>query len=125
MSQAAPFHIQSGLPFARTIEVTLPNGRAWWTLESQFEVLSQIRESEDNLAPLVLDLSPYIVYELTDPDTVLISLSMTGSDTRLVTKDGYYDIIMSDAFATDARAERIIYGPVYRSPIVTADAPEV
>ena len=54
MAKQVPFHITSGIPFGKTIVVTLPNGRDWWTSANDFEVLSQIREAEDYLRQLFL-----------------------------------------------------------------------
>lgn len=123
MAKQVPFYIQSGLPYARTIEVTLPNGRAWWTDVADFEVLAQIRESPAFTAPLLVDLKQFLTVGLVG-DLVTIELAMSGADTRLLLQNGYYDIIMSDAFTTDARAFVVVAGPVYQSFVVSSATEE-
>ena len=128
MSKQVPFHIKSGIPFEKSIVVTLPNGRSWWTADGDFEVLSQIREAEDYESPLLLDLTQFLTMTFvpgTDPDEVTIDLVMTGANTRLLKKSGYYDIILSDPFAVDEKAFVVIGGPVHRTSTVTGDAEEV
>lgn len=124
MAQQVPFHVTSGLPFARTITVSLPAGRTWWTTGTSFEVLSQIREAKDFDSPLLLDLKQFITTTFTAPNTVTISIVMNGADTRKLKKSGYYDIIMSDLFLVDARAIAIISGSVFRDAVVTSDQQE-
>jgi hypothetical protein len=124
MAQQVPFHITSGLPFGKTIEVTLPPGRSWWTAANEFEVLGQIREADDPEADLIIDLAQFITVTFapgTDPDLVTIELTLNGADTRKITRDGHYDIVMSDVLTTDARATKILEGVVYRDAVLTAD----
>lgn len=121
MAKQVPFHITSGLPYSKTILVTLPNGRDWWELTAEFEVLSQIREGEDETTPLILDLKQYFTVTFDDVDTVRIELSLPGSVTRTITRSGYYDIIMSDPLPTDLRAIKVLDGPVNRTALVTSD----
>ena len=109
-TQQVPFHVTSGLPFAKTVVATLPNGRAWWTAVNQFEVLSQIREAADVDSPLILDLASYISVGLAGDD-VTIDLVIPGEGTRLIDRPGYYDMVISDDFATDDRAFVLISGP--------------
>jgi hypothetical protein len=123
-AKQVPFHIKSGLPFAKTIVATLPSGRSWWTLGSQFEVLAQIREAEDYSSPLILDIQNYITKTLS-VDTVTLDLVMTGADTRQVTKSGYYDIVLSDTLQVDARAFVVIHGQVYRTATVSGAVEEI
>lgn len=121
MSKQVPLNITSGLPFSKTIEVTLPNGRTWWINQTEFEVLSQIREGEDDTSPLLLDIAQYMTVSWLAPNTATIELEMSGAQTRLLTKSGYYDVIMSDPLPTDVRAIKIIGGPVVREALVTSD----
>jgi hypothetical protein len=125
MSKQVPLYITSGLPCSRTITVTLPNGRSWWTSGSQFEVLSQIRESSDESSPLLLDLKQYLVVTFTAPNTVGIVLTISGTNTRRLKKSGYYDMVISDPLNTDDRAFVLVSGPVYRDSVVTADVQEL
>lgn len=121
MPKQVPFHITSGLPFSKTIEVTLPNGRSWWTSDSQFEVLSQVREGPTESSTLILDIAQFMTVSWSAPDDATITLEMSGADTRLITKSGYYDIILSDLLPTDERAIKILGGPVIQESLVTAD----
>jgi hypothetical protein len=123
-AKQVPFHIKAGLPFAKTIIATLPSGRAWWTLDNQFEVLAQIRESDDYSSPLILDIQNYITKSLAT-NTVTMNLVMTGADTRKVTKSGYYDIVLSDVNQVDANAFVVIHGQVYRTALVSSAAEEI
>lgn len=126
-AKQVPFHITSGIPFAKTVLVTLPNGRTWWTDESNFEVLCQVRESDSVDSDLILDLAQFLTVTFvpgTDPDLVTIDLTMSGTETRFITKSGHYDMVMSDAFAVDDRAIVIINGPVQRYSLVSAASEE-
>ncbi len=119
MAVQVPFYITSGLPYAKEITVTLPTGRAWWTLIGEFEIKAQIREGLDFNTPLLLDLTPYISYVFSGANNVIITLDMDGSDTRLLLASGYYDILLSDPWTEDARVIRILDGPVYRDSVIT------
>lgn len=122
MTQQLPFYIKSGIPFGKTVTVTLPSGRTYWTDDTEFEVICQIREAPDSESTLLLDITDNLTIDFTAPDTVEISLSLTGADTRLLKDDGFYDMIMSDPFTEDARAVTLVEGPVYRTTVVTSDA---
>lgn len=121
MAKKVPFHITSGLPFSKIVVATLPSGRDWWLDEIDFEVLSQIREGDEYTSPLLLDLKQFITVTFDGIDEVEISIDMTASDTRTLTKSGYYDIIISDVLATDDRAIRVLSGQVHRDAVVTSD----
>lgn len=121
MAQQVPFYITSGLPYAKEITVTLPAGRSWWLDESEVEVLAQIREGMAYTDPLLLDLSQFTTFEFTGANTVVITMEMTGANTRELLASGYYDFLMSDPFVADARVIKILDGPVYRDSVVTAD----
>lgn len=120
MAQQVPFYITSGLPYAKEITVTLPTGRAWWTLIGQFEVKAQIREGVDFNAPLLLDLTPYVSYVFSGANNVIITLDMNGAETRQLLSSGYYDFLLSDVLTVDARVIRVLDGPVYRDSVITA-----
>jgi hypothetical protein len=119
-----PLKITSGLPFLKVIVVTLPTGRDWWTDVSDFELLCQFREEADVASPLILDVADYFTPEFDGADNIIIRFSMTGSDTRLVTKSGYYDLVISDVGTTDARAYTLLKGSVKRSVLVSAEEEE-
>lgn len=126
-SVQVPFHITSGIPFAKTIVATLPNGRTWWTDVTQFEVLAQIRKADTVDSDIIVDLKQFISVDFdfgTDPDEVTVELVMTGTDTRLVTDSGHYDVVMSDTFAVDGRAIVLIKGPVHRYSLVSGPVEE-
>jgi len=113
-------YITSGLPYRKRVVATLPSVRDWWLTDADFEVFLQIREEKEITSPLVLDLSDYLTVSMTDEDTVYIILQMTGAQTRLLLKGGYYDLIISDPEVTDARAYPLIKGRVIRKSLVTA-----
>ncbi len=119
MATPVPLYIKSGLPFERTIVVTLPSPRDWWTISTEFEVLSQIRESKSYTSPLRLDLKPYLTMDFDGANTVTVTLEMTGSDTRKLNASGNYDMILSDVNTLDNRAYEILSGQVYQEAIVT------
>jgi hypothetical protein len=122
MAQQVPFHIKSGIPFGRTIVVTLPDPRDFWPDGTSFEVLAQIRVGQDTASRLLLDMADFLMVVYTAPTTVTIDLDIPGSGTRLLTQSGYYDIVMSDIANLDANAVVLVSGPVYRTATVTADA---
>lgn len=124
MLTKVPLKITSGLPFLKVIVVTLPTGRDWWTDVSDFELLCQVREEPDVASILILDLADYFTPEFDGDDNIIIRFSMTGADTRLITKSGYYDLVISDTGTTDARAYTLLRGPVKRSVLVSADEEE-
>lgn len=113
--------IKSGLPFAKKINITLPSGRSWWTEVSDFEILMQIREKKDRNSPLVMDLADFLTITQVSDDVFSVDLAMTGADTRLLTRGGFYDMIMSDIGVTDERGLVIIQGPVKRTTVITAE----
>lgn len=113
--------ITSGLPFSKELSVTLPSGRSWWTNLTQFEVLFQIREGKARETPLVKDLAEFLNVSMINANQFKIDFIMTGSNTRDLTRGGYFDIIMSDVGTTDARAFVILNGIVKRLSTVTAE----
>lgn len=119
MHTLVPLRITAGLPFAKTITANLPVGRNWWLNLTDFEVLCQIREKDESNSPLVLDLLPYLTPSMPDLNTISIALVMTGADTMLLLKKGYYDMIVSDVSNEDARAYVILKGPVKRYTTIT------
>lgn len=121
MTSYVRFNITSGLPFSKVINITFPTGRTWWTNTSQFELLFQIREHSKKNSPLILDMRQFLTVSFINADLLRISLSMTGANTRLVTKSGYYDLIISDVGVTDARAYVVIKGNVTQKSLVTAE----
>lgn len=123
-SKLVPFYIKSGLPYGKTIIVTLPEDRDWWLNLTEFEVLSQIRVAEDTDSDLLMDLRQYMELKWEAPSTLTIDMRLPGSATRLLKEPGYYDVILSDPFSADDYAVTIIEGPVYRRSVVTADTEE-
>ncbi len=121
MAQLVPFHITSGLPFGKTLTVHLPAGRSYWVATNQYEVLGQIREANDPDSPLIIDLKQFITIDHAG-DISTVTITMDGADTRRITREGYYDLVMSDPLAQDARAIKLMEGRVYRDAVVTADA---
>lgn len=121
MATRATFNITQGLPFSKVINITLPTGRTWWTNVNNLEIRMQIRETPKKTSPLILNMSPYMTYSFIDADLLRVILTMTGNDTRNLTKSGYYDIIASDTGVTDARAYVILKGSVKQRVLITAE----
>lgn len=124
MSNRVDLTIQSGLPFKKTIVVTLPADRDWWTVGDEFEVLAQIREKQTSDSCLLLDLAKYLTTTFTAPDTVTIYWVMSGAETRELKMSGYYDVVMSDVDVTDERAYVIMRGRFSRTSVITAEKEE-
>lgn len=120
MATQVTFNITQGLPFSKVINVTLPTGRTWWLNSSQVQFLMQIREKPSRDSTLILDMSPYLSFSFISTDLVRINLAMTGENTRLFLKSGYYDIIASDVGTTDARAFVLFEGYVKKKTLITA-----
>jgi len=119
VSKKTKLDITAGLPFKRVIVVTLPTGRNWWTVLTDFEVRMQCREAAAETAPLVFNFTPFLTVTFSGLDQVYITLVMTGADTRTLTEGGYFDVIMSDVGVTDARGYTIATGSVRRRVLVT------
>jgi hypothetical protein len=120
MSSNVNFHIKAGLPFKKTIVVNLPTGRDWWLASEDFEVRFQIREGKSESSALIIDMLQFCTIEFEAPDKITVFLVMTGADTRLITKSGYYDIIVSDVLTVDARAYSLVKGAVTMSNLISA-----
>lgn len=117
---ATDLTIQAGEPFS--ITVRLVNGKTVWTNLSDFEVRSQVRQQRNEAARLLLDLTPFLSAAFSTND-ILVTLSLTGAETRLLATTaptGYYDMIVSDVGATDARAIMLIFGSIMVNPVVTS-----
>lgn len=119
MSTKVRLDITAGLPFKKLIQVTLPLGRTWWNVLSDFELRMQIRETPEETGILVLNLTTFLTTTFSDANTVNVMFSMTGAETRTVIEGGYYDLIMSDVGITDARAYKLLTGTVRLSHLVT------
>lgn len=120
MTKQVTFTITSGLPFSKVINVTLPSDRTWWTNSSQVQFLMQIREKPKRDSTLILDMSDYMTFSFVSNDLVRIFITMTGEQTRILNKSGYYDIIASDVGITDARAFILFEGYVKQKTLITA-----
>lgn len=110
--------IRAGLPYARRIRVT--GGKTYWPEAGSFEVRSNIRTGKTVDTALVADLTPFLSASY-DGEDIVVTLSMTGAQTRSL-GNGYYDIVLSDRGAEDARALSILSGKVKMSGLVTAAA---
>lgn len=125
MSTKVPMRITAGLPFKRVIVVTLPGDRDWWTNRSDFEVVFQIRTAPRNTAPLILDATKHLTVTYSTGNSVTIEINMSGSDTRRLTKSGYYDILMSDTNSSDGRAFVIVHGVMRVQSTVSTESRNV
>lgn len=125
METRVRLNITSGRPISKTISVTLPTGRLWWLTIGDFEVRSHMREEPDMLSPLVLNLSPYLTPAFVSTDVLEVKLDMDGEDTMLVTRSGWYDIILSDTGTVDDRLMPIVSGDIIRRTLVTTPSGSV
>jgi hypothetical protein len=108
--------VQAGEPFAQQIRIR--DGQNVWASLGDFEVRAQVRQYRSTTSDLVVDLTPFLTVSL-DANDILITLSLTGAETRAI-RGGQYDVIVSDIGTTDARAVVLIYGTVEVSPVVTS-----
>ena len=120
MTANVSFYIKAGLPFGKTVVMALPPTRDWWLELTDFEVQAQIREGKSETTPLIIDLNPYLKVTKNDVNTFRIDLDMTGEDTRAISKEGRYDVLISDVGATDARAIKLMKGALYIEPVITS-----
>lgn len=104
----ADLRVVQGLPLTRTYRFV--GAAAVWPGAVGCEVRAQIRARSSY--PVLLDLTPYLsapavvaAGEGVGTD-IVVTLSMTGADTRLVTR-GVYDLYLSDDGPQDVRAMRV------------------
>ena len=120
MAEPYAFRFQAGVPYAQTIRVT--GAKATWPTLDAFEVRAQVRSGRTETSPLKDDLARFITASF-DDDDILLTVSLTGQDTRAF-KDGYYDIFISDPDTVDARAIRVLHGEITVNPAITDAADE-
>lgn len=108
-----------GLPFARNIRVV--GAKNVWPDLEDLEVRSQLRASASSAAALIANFHPFMSWDFDDDDLV-ITWSMTGADVRAINRDGFYDVVVSDAGETDARAIVILAGQFTFPETVTTAA---
>lgn len=106
-----------GVPFSRQIRVA--GGTAVWSDLTQVEARAQVRRGEEVASPLVVDLTPNLTVSIDGTD-IVVNISLTGAQTRLVPRDGFYDVILSDVGMTDARALKILSGKLILETTVTS-----
>jgi len=113
-----PLSITGGLPYSRRFR--LINGTTVWPTLGDFEVRSQMREGQTVTSALLADLRLFMTPSLDDTD-IIISLSMTGAETRALPKAGFYDIVISDIGTDDAQAVLVVpASPIAVGSLVTA-----
>lgn len=116
MTKDKPLRVQAGSPYA--LRVVIANGTSLWTDLSDFDVRSQIRSGEGSQFPLRGDLTPFLTKSF-EGDNIVITLNMTGSQTRVL-KSGYCDMLVSDVGSADDKAIRVRIGIIEVLPIVTS-----
>lgn len=110
--------IKAGLPYKRRFR--LVNGTAVWPALGTFELRSQLRKQATVTSDLILDFAEYMAPTIEDTD-IVITLTMTGAQTRALPTTGYYDIVLSDPGEDDAKAVCVIpASKITTSPLVTA-----
>lgn len=113
------FAMQAGIPFARSIRIT--DGKNVWTNLGDFEVRSQLRTGRSPSYSLIVDLGQYMTKAF-DGNDIVVTWSMTGEDVRDITKNGYYDLIVSDLGVEDSRAILVLAGQIRVANTVTSAA---
>ena len=106
---ATNFSITRGLPFARSFRIT--DGKNVWPNLVDFEVRSQMRLTKAPTSAIVANLHDFMTADF-DANDIVITWTMTGAQTYALTGGGYYDILVSDAGATDERAIPISSGKI-------------
>lgn len=113
--------IKRGLPYASRFRIH--NGKLQWANLTDFEVRSQLREEKDVDSPLIANLHTFMSKSYgtgEQANDIIIDFVMTGSDTRTLTADGYFDVIVSDPGVTDARGLQIYSGRIVLSDLTTS-----
>lgn len=118
MATPVPLEITGGLPYRRNFRIT--DGKDIWPALEDFELRGQVRQKDKATAPLVLNLTPYLSGAF-DANDIVVTLAMTGQQTRLLNK-GFYDILISDPGVEDARALRVSEGPLVYDQVLTSGA---
>ena len=113
---ATNFSITRGLPFARSFRIV--DGKNVWPTLPDFEVRSQLRTTKAPTSTIIENLHDFMEASY-DVDDILIAWSMTGAETLTLASGGYYDIVVSDAGASDERAISISSGKIKVSDTTT------
>lgn len=116
-SEPVDLVMTAGLPYRRRFR--MGGVAAIWPTLPEFEVRSQIRAGKDETTELLYNLAQHITPSIDGVDIVL-DLVLTGADTRVIPKKGYYDIIVSDPGVTDQRAIPASSGKIKVGLLVTA-----
>lgn len=118
MGTTDPVYLEltAGLPYARRIRMT--DGKLAWPLLTDFEVRSHVRAGKDTTSPLLYDLAVHMTpsYDVND---ILVDISLTGAQTRLI-PPGNFDVIISDPGVEDVRAVRLASGKIKVASLITA-----
>lgn len=118
MSTQASLELVAGEPYSARITVT--DGKDVWATADLFEVRSQARRYQAETSTLIADFTPSLTKGYTAND-IVITLTLTGEQTRQIAgKSGFYDMFISDVGLTDAKAFRILYGPLSVANAVTS-----
>lgn len=95
--------IQKGVPFVS--KFTFASATTTWPTLSLCEARSQLRRTATS-ATLIFDFTPYLTTSISGTD-IVVTLTMNGSQTRLVTSSGLWDLFLSDVGTTDANSMRL------------------
>ena len=109
----------AGLPYRRRIRVT--GATSMWPTLDDFEVRSQIRAGRDVNSQFLHDLGQYITPSI-EGDDIILTLELTGAQTRLLPVKGNYDVIISDPGVDDAKALPALSGKIKVGQLITGPA---
>lgn len=101
-----------------TLTATVTGGAALWP--AGHNVIGQVRASSGG--PLMLDLTPDLTGEITGDDFI-VTLTLSGSDTRKITRNGSYDVFVTDTSGEGIVALRVLHGPVKVEQAITKVEP--
>lgn len=119
MSTATPLVVTAGLPYKRRFRVV--GAKAIWPTLAEVEVRAHVRAGRQPTTALLVDLRPYLTLSSDvgiAVNDILGELTMTGQQTRTLVS-GYYDVVLSDVGAVDARAVRVLFGEFAVQTLVT------
>jgi len=116
-TSAVPVDLEmtAGLPYKRRVRVS--GAALIWPTQDSYEVRGQLRVGKLPTSQLIANLGQYLnaFIELGD---IVVDIGLTGSQTRTLST-GYYDLVLSDPGAIDARAIRILFGKVKIKTLMT------
>jgi hypothetical protein len=95
--------LTQGVPYAQ--EFRFVGAAAVWPGAEGCQALAQVRERVTD-STVMLDLTPDLVVSV-DGDDVLVTLTLTGAQTRTLSANGFYDLYLTDSDGSATHAVRV------------------